>query len=67
MNIKIADFGFGNFFKTNEHLATFCGSPPYAAPEVFEGKKYLGPQIDIWVRINFSYIGGNIFYHAEWF
>lgn len=48
MNIKIADFGFGNFFKTNEHLATFCGSPPYAAPEVFEGKKYLGPQIDIW-------------------
>lgn len=50
MNIKIADFGFGNFFKTNESLGTFCGSPPYAAPEVFEGKKYLGPQIDIWVR-----------------
>ena len=49
MNIKIADFGFGNFFKSNEHLATFCGSPPYAAPEVFEGRKYLGPQIDIWV------------------
>lgn len=49
MNIKIADFGFGNFFKTNEHLGTFCGSPPYAAPEVFEGKKYLGPQIDVWV------------------
>ncbi|XP_021372693.1 serine/threonine-protein kinase SIK2-like [Mizuhopecten yessoensis] len=48
MNIKIADFGFGNFFKTGEHLATWCGSPPYAAPEVFEGKKYLGPQIDIW-------------------
>ncbi|XP_056012527.1 serine/threonine-protein kinase SIK2-like isoform X2 [Ostrea edulis] len=48
MNIKIADFGFGNFFKTNEHLGTFCGSPPYAAPEVFEGKKYLGPQIDVW-------------------
>ncbi|KAJ8316284.1 hypothetical protein KUTeg_006298 [Tegillarca granosa] len=48
MNIKIADFGFGNFYKTNEHLATWCGSPPYAAPEVFEGKKYLGPQIDIW-------------------
>lgn len=49
MNIKIADFGFGNFYKKNEHLSTWCGSPPYAAPEVFEGKKYLGPQIDIWV------------------
>lgn len=48
MNIKIADFGFGNFYKKDEHLSTWCGSPPYAAPEVFEGKKYLGPQIDIW-------------------
>lgn len=48
MNIKIADFGFGNFFTPNQELATWCGSPPYAAPEVFEGKKYLGPQIDIW-------------------
>ncbi|CAH1795903.1 unnamed protein product [Owenia fusiformis] len=48
MNIKIADFGFGNFFTPSELMATWCGSPPYAAPEVFEGKKYLGPQIDIW-------------------
>ncbi|KAK2148531.1 hypothetical protein LSH36_492g05008 [Paralvinella palmiformis] len=48
MNIKIADFGFGNFFKSGEELATWCGSPPYAAPEVFEGRKYHGPHIDIW-------------------
>ncbi|XP_057623808.1 serine/threonine-protein kinase SIK2 isoform X4 [Chionomys nivalis] len=48
MNIKIADFGFGNFFKTGELLATWCGSPPYAAPEVFEGQQYEGPQLDIW-------------------
>ncbi|XP_064651382.1 serine/threonine-protein kinase SIK2-like [Lineus longissimus] len=47
-HIKIADFGFGNFFTPGQHLATWCGSPPYAAPEVFEGKKYLGPQVDIW-------------------
>ena len=47
--ILFSDFGFGNFFTGKEPLATWCGSPPYAAPEVFEGKKYLGPQIDIWV------------------
>uniref|UniRef100_A0A3P8YUF4 non-specific serine/threonine protein kinase n=1 Tax=Esox lucius TaxID=8010 RepID=A0A3P8YUF4_ESOLU len=48
MNIKLADFGFGNFYKTGEPLSTWCGSPPYAAPEVFEGKEYEGPQLDVW-------------------
>uniref|UniRef100_A0A8D0E8A6 non-specific serine/threonine protein kinase n=1 Tax=Salvator merianae TaxID=96440 RepID=A0A8D0E8A6_SALMN len=48
MNIKIADFGFGNFYKIGEPLTTWCGSPPYAAPEVFEGQQYEGPQLDIW-------------------
>ncbi|XP_017784667.1 PREDICTED: serine/threonine-protein kinase SIK2 isoform X2 [Nicrophorus vespilloides] len=47
-NIKIADFGFSNFYTSGGHLSTWCGSPPYAAPEVFEGKKYTGPEIDIW-------------------
>ncbi len=50
-NIKIADFGFSNYFDLDGgHLSTWCGSPPYAAPEVFEGKKYTGPEIDVWVR-----------------
>ncbi|XP_048834343.1 serine/threonine-protein kinase SIK2-like [Brienomyrus brachyistius] len=48
MNIKLADFGFGNFYSSGEPLSTWCGSPPYAAPEVFEGKEYEGPQLDIW-------------------
>lgn len=48
MNIKLADFGFGNFYKSGETLSTWCGSPPYAAPEVFEGKAYEGPKLDIW-------------------
>ncbi|XP_068930929.1 serine/threonine-protein kinase SIK1 [Petaurus breviceps papuanus] len=48
MNIKLADFGFGNFYKSGEPLSTWCGSPPYAAPEVFEGREYEGPHLDIW-------------------
>ncbi|KAK7882474.1 hypothetical protein WMY93_028648 [Mugilogobius chulae] len=48
MNIKLADFGFGNFYNAGEPLSTWCGSPPYAAPEVFEGKEYEGPGLDIW-------------------
>ena len=49
LNIKIADFGFANYYSSSGFLATWCGSPPYAAPEVFEGKKYVGPEIDVWV------------------
>lgn len=43
------DFGFSNIFKPGTFLKTHCGSPPYAAPELFEGKEYDGPKVDIWV------------------
>uniref|UniRef100_A0A672LXJ4 non-specific serine/threonine protein kinase n=1 Tax=Sinocyclocheilus grahami TaxID=75366 RepID=A0A672LXJ4_SINGR len=48
LNIKIADFGFSNLFSRGQMLKTWCGSPPYAAPELFEGKEYDGPKVDIW-------------------
>ncbi|XP_078490114.1 serine/threonine-protein kinase SIK3 [Ciona intestinalis] len=47
-NIKIADFGFANYYKGEDLLKTWCGSPPYAAPELFEGKEYIGPKVDVW-------------------
>ncbi|CAH8679149.1 unnamed protein product [Schistosoma haematobium] len=48
LNIKIADFGFSNYFSNSQKLDTFCGSPPYAAPELFLGRKYEGPEVDVW-------------------
>lgn len=47
-NIKLADFGFSNYYHEGEVLSTWCGSPPYAAPELFEGREYDGPKADIW-------------------
>ncbi|KNE67824.1 CAMK/CAMKL/MARK protein kinase [Allomyces macrogynus ATCC 38327] len=48
LDIKIADFGFSNQFDPEGKLDTFCGSPPYAAPELFQGRRYVGPEVDVW-------------------
>ena len=47
--IKIADFGMAALHQTvDHHLATACGSPHYAAPELLENRKYRGDRADIW-------------------
>ncbi|KAH9503729.1 hypothetical protein Btru_067259 [Bulinus truncatus] len=47
-NIKLVDFGLSAVcHDSSHHLNTLCGSPVYAAPELFAGRKY-GRPVDIW-------------------
>ncbi|EGI66864.1 MAP/microtubule affinity-regulating kinase 3 [Acromyrmex echinatior] len=42
------DFGLSNIYTNGDPLRTHCGSPEYAAPELFiVGKRY-GPEVDLW-------------------
>lgn len=46
MNLKVADFGFATFRKIH-NLSSYRGTMTYMAPEIKEGKKYDGIQIDL--------------------
>ena len=41
---------------TDEALSTFCGSPVFAAPELLQEQRYLGPPVDMWA------LGATLYY-----
>uniref|UniRef100_A0A674JW35 Maternal embryonic leucine zipper kinase n=1 Tax=Terrapene triunguis TaxID=2587831 RepID=A0A674JW35_9SAUR len=49
-NLKLIDFGLCAKPKggLDYQLNTCCGSPAYAAPELIQGKAYIGSEADIW-------------------
>ena len=47
-NVKLIDFGLSNYHETGTKLATACGSPCYAPPEMVAGKTYNGICGDLW-------------------
>ena len=46
--ITLIDFGLSTSWSSGQHMNTFCGSPEYAAPELYLRNKYYGPPCDIW-------------------
>ncbi|XP_021716825.1 SNF1-related protein kinase catalytic subunit alpha KIN10-like [Chenopodium quinoa] len=47
-NLKISDFGLSAIMNNSYLLKQSCGSPHYAAPEIFSNKPYYGTQVDAW-------------------
>lgn len=46
--ITLIDLGLSTLWKPCQVMNTFCGSPEYAAPELFRRNRFYGPGCDIW-------------------
>lgn len=65
-NLTIIDFGLSNSLDERELLNTQCGSPAYAAPEIFAHQDY-GAEVDIWsIGVNmYAMLAGKLPFKVE--
>eukprot|EP01104_Vermistella_antarctica_P018365 TRINITY_DN676_c0_g1_i1.p1 TRINITY_DN676_c0_g1~~TRINITY_DN676_c0_g1_i1.p1 ORF type:complete len:658 (-),score=180.90 TRINITY_DN676_c0_g1_i1:210-2000(-) len=49
-NVKLGDWGLAREFLDDDHVhqMSFCGTPGFAAPELWGREKYKGPEVDVW-------------------
>ena len=65
--VKIIDWGMATKFSDSSFLHSDCGSPHYAAPEIFKRQPYRGPEVDVWCLgvILYTMVSGCFPFHGK--
>lgn len=66
--VKLIDFGSAAFMAPDRYFTTFCGTMEYCSPEVLQGDRYAGPELEMWalgVTLYTLIFGENPFFDVE--
>jgi serine/threonine protein kinase len=64
-NLRIIDLGLGAFSDNEQPMSTFCGSPDFAAPELYMRKLYVGPPVTFGPWVSFSTLWQRSMFHSK--